>query len=90
MIFKFILYFLIMWTKRGATVGKMIMGLKIVKLDGSSLNFKDVIIRLIVWIISNFFFALGFFWILWDKQKQSLYDVAAKTLVVKVREKRKP
>ena len=79
----FVLYFVVMWTVWGATVGKMIFGLKIIRTDGDPLTFKDVIIRFAVWAITSI---IGLLWI-FGKQKQSLWDKAAATLVVSIRTK---
>jgi uncharacterized RDD family membrane protein YckC len=80
-----ILYFTGMWATLGATVGLKIVGLKIISLDGRTITPKEALIRFAVWVVSNVFGCIGFFWILFDKDKLSLADKVAKTVVVKVR-----
>lgn len=77
-----ILYFPLMWRFWGATVGKLALGLKIVRLDGSPLRLRDAIVRFVVWAVTS---VLGLFWAGWDKQRRSLYDKAAGTTIVYVR-----
>jgi len=77
-------YFILMWKVKGATVGKIIVRLKIARLDNQPLTYKDVFIRFFLWIFTNCFFALGFFTLFWSKSKQTLYDKLIKAVVVKV------
>jgi len=80
------LYFPLLWQLRGATVGKMMVGLKIVKQDGSQLTLKEVAIRFIVLGSLNIF---AFLWMFRDKNKLALHDRLAKTVMVNVRIERK-
>lgn len=76
------LYFPVLWAAKGATLGLMVFGLRIVGLDGQPLGLKQVLIRLLgFWFLG----AVGFLWLAFDKQKQALHDKLAGTLVVKVR-----
>jgi uncharacterized RDD family membrane protein YckC len=78
-------YFIVMEALKGGTVGKMVMGLKIVKLaDGSAISWKESVIRNILRIVDGFFFYLVGAIIIWvSKNKQRLGDIAAATIVVK-------
>ena len=44
----YIVYFVVMWVARGATVGLMIVGLKIVSVDGHPITFKNALLRFVV------------------------------------------
>jgi len=79
----YIVYFVAMWVARGATVGLMIVGLKIVSVDGSPITFKNALLRFVV--LASVGGSFGFLWILFDRQKQSLHDKAGRTVVVKIR-----
>ena len=79
----YIVYFVAMWVARGATVGLMIVGLKIVSVDGSPITFKNALLRFVVF--ASVGGSIGFLWILFDRQKQSLHDKAGLTVVVKIR-----
>lgn len=79
----YVVYFVAMWVARGATVGKMIVGLKIVSVDGQPITFKNALLRFVV--LASVGGSFGFLWILFDRQKQSLHDKAGRTVVVKIR-----
>jgi uncharacterized RDD family membrane protein YckC len=76
-------YFIVMEATKGATLGKMAMGLKVVKQDGSAMDWQASIIRNLLRIIDGFFFYLIGAIVVWvSKSKQRLGDMAAHTLVV--------
>lgn len=67
-----------------ATLGKMLLGLKVVSQDRKKLQIFQVLLR--EWIgkfLSFLAFGLGFLWIAFDAKKQSWHDKLAQTLVVK-------
>jgi len=77
------LYFV---TKYGATPGKMVMKLRIIKEDGSVPDFKTAFKREIIGkIVSGLFLNLGYIWIAFDKEKQGIHDKIAKTHVIRLR-----
>ena len=76
-------YIIVFWSVKGQTPGKMIMGIKIISTDGSSIGVGKAILRLIGYAISGIVFYLGFLWIIWDKDKQGWHDKIAGTYVVK-------
>ena len=76
-------YFIGMEATKGATLGKMAMGLKVVKQDGGPMDWQASIIRNLLRIVDGFAFYLVGAIIVWvTKSKQRLGDIAAKTLVV--------
>lgn len=80
-------YFLIFWVNYdGATPGKKLLGIKILKDNGEKLTYPAAFIRYIGYMISGatmFFFGIGYLWTIWDKKKQALHDKIAGTVVVK-------
>ncbi len=77
-------YFIGMEGTKGATLGKMAMGLKVVKQDGSPMDWQAAIIRNLLRIIDGFAFYLVGAIVVWvTKSKQRLGDLAAHTLVVR-------
>lgn len=83
-------FFLIMWVNfEGATPGKKLMAIKIIKGDGSKLSYPVAFIRYIGYFLSAFVFMLGYLWIIWDKKKQGWHDKIAGTVVVKTNEQPK-
>jgi uncharacterized RDD family membrane protein YckC len=74
--------------KFGATLGKMITGIKIVDENGNKISYgvafiREVLIKDIIYFIIFFISWLGYLWALWDKKKQTWHDKIARTLVVK-------
>lgn len=73
---------LFIWLK-GATLGKMAMGIQVVKTDGRKLNLWEAFLREVIGkFISAIVFMLGYLWVLWDKNRQAWHDHIAGTYVV--------
>jgi uncharacterized RDD family membrane protein YckC len=71
-------------TARGATVGKKVFGIKVVKSDGTPPGFGVALLRQTIgYGISGAFFALGFLWVAFDKHHQGWHDKIANTYVVR-------
>ena len=73
-----------MLTWRGATIGKMILNLKVVRFDGHPIGFGIAMVRALSSIFSTIVMALGFLWVIWDPEKQSWHDKIAGTVVVQL------
>jgi uncharacterized RDD family membrane protein YckC len=70
---------------RGQTVGKMAMGIRVYDFkQGGSIGYSRAFVRQIVKIISAIPIFPGYFWMLWDKEKQCWHDKAATDVVVPV------
>ena len=81
-----ILYFFVLEATMGATLGKRLMGLRIVKEDGSPISWGESIIRNLLRIVDGLFFYLVGAIIIWNTQRrQRLGDILAHTVVVRVR-----
>lgn len=80
------LYFALMESsERGATVGKMAMGLRVVTNDGQRLSFLNATGRYFAKIISAIILCIGFIMIAFTERKRGLHDMIASTLVIKTR-----
>jgi uncharacterized RDD family membrane protein YckC len=80
------LYFALMESsERGATVGKMAVGLRVVTDQGLRLSFLHATGRYFAKFISAIILGLGFLMIAFSDRKRGLHDMIAGTLVVKVR-----
>jgi uncharacterized RDD family membrane protein YckC len=66
----------------GATIGKKMLKIKIVKNDGSPLTFGSALGRYFSYIIASVPCALGLLWVLWDKEKRGWHDKIANTKVI--------
>jgi uncharacterized RDD family membrane protein YckC len=80
------LYFALMESSaRGATVGKMAAGLRVVTDQGARLSFANATGRFFAKIISAIILCIGFIMVAFTERKRGLHDIIASTLVVKAR-----
>jgi uncharacterized RDD family membrane protein YckC len=71
-------------TAYGATLGKRVFGLKVVKEDGSVPGFGTALLRQTIgYWLSGAIFYLGFIWIAFDDKKQGWHDKIARTYVIR-------
>ncbi len=75
-------YYVGFWAKSGATVGKDLMGIKLVRHDGQVPGWGWAFVRYIGYIISGAVLSLGFMWILIDKKRQGWHDKIAGTYAI--------
>ena len=78
-----ILYYALMWSRSGQTLGKKWLGIKVVTADGVPPSFWRALGRAVIgYPISSWLFSLGFLWMLWDDQRQCWHDKLFGTYVV--------
>ena len=77
-------YFAGMWAWKGTTIGGTVLNLKVVRLDGKPVTFGVAVVRGLVSVLSVIVLFLGFFWMIWDVEKQTWHDKIAGTVVVRV------
>jgi uncharacterized RDD family membrane protein YckC len=74
---------------RGKTIGKMLLGLRVVRDDGSSIRFRHALVRSLLWIFVDFapWFAAspGIVASLMNKQGKRIGDMVAGTVVIRER-----
>jgi uncharacterized RDD family membrane protein YckC len=75
-------YFVILWATTGQSLGKMVVGIKIVRTDGSRVNWTQAILRYVGYIVSGLALSLGYAWIAFDARRQGWHDKMADTVVV--------
>jgi uncharacterized RDD family membrane protein YckC len=79
-----IAYHVGMWTWKGTTIGGIVCGLKVVRLDLRRLDFTVALVRSLAAVFSTLPLLIGFFWAGWSAEKQSWHDKIAGTVIVKV------
>lgn len=78
-----LLYFIIMESsKYQATVGKLLMRIKVVNMQGGRITLSESIIRNLSKILSAIFLLIGFLMVLLDDRKRALHDRIAGTFVI--------
>jgi len=70
---------------KGQTPGKMLVGIRVIRADGSPLTSVDVLLRTLGFFVSMFVFLLGFLWLLVDRDGQGWHDKIADTRVIMAR-----
>ncbi|WP_232828631.1 RDD family protein [Kribbella monticola] len=74
---------------RGRTLGKLMLGLKVVRDDGSSIRFRHALVRTLLWLFVDFapWFAAspGIVTSLMNKQGKRIGDLVAGTVVIRER-----
>ena len=76
------IYSIVAWLLVGKTVGKALMGLRVLGQDGRRLTFSQALIRALSYYISGLALFIGFLWVLVDDRRQAWHDKLARTLVV--------
>ncbi|HSB09598.1 MAG TPA: RDD family protein [Blastocatellia bacterium] len=78
-----VLNFVVLAGAGGQTAGMRILGVYIVRVDGTPFTLKHAAVRhLIGYPLSMAAFFLGFLWMLWDPRQQGWHDKLARTIVV--------
>jgi uncharacterized RDD family membrane protein YckC len=76
------LYFFVPWAVSGRTPGMMVLGLRVVRRDGSPLDPGHAFLRALTLPLSFLPLGLGLIGILVGREHRALHDVLAKTTVV--------
>ncbi len=76
-------YGAVMWKLKGSTIGGIICGLRVVRLDGRPIDWPTAIVRALSCFLSLAAVGLGFIWIAIDSDRQGWHDKIAGTVVVR-------
>jgi uncharacterized RDD family membrane protein YckC len=77
-------YHVAMWAWRGTTIGGIVLGLRVARLDGRPLDLPVALIRSLSSFLSALALFLGFFWAGWTRKKQAWHDLIAGTMIVRM------
>jgi uncharacterized RDD family membrane protein YckC len=72
-----------MWAWKATTIGGIVLNLKVVRLDDQPVTFAVALVRGLAAALSFIVVFLGFFWMIWDREKQTWHDKIAGTVVVR-------
>lgn len=76
-------YFAGMWTWKGTTIGGLVLGLRVVRLDGRPMDLPTAVVRALGGALGYMICFLGVLWPLWDRDKQGWHDKMAGTVVIR-------
>lgn len=83
LIFSFtVLYHVLLWFFTGKTVGKALMGLRVVPLSGGRIPLWRAFLRYFGYYVSGLVLGIGFLWIIIDPRRMSWHDKLARTCVI--------
>lgn len=77
-----LLYFMLMTKIAGQTIGKMIMGIRVVRMDGKKLNWSAVLFREGFGRFISQMLWFAYLFVLFMPKKQALHDIFGNTVVV--------
>ena len=75
-------YFVLLHGMDGRTVGKWLLGLRVVSVNRTPITYGQALARLLGTIPATFF-GIGFFWILVNRERRGWHDILARTWVIK-------
>lgn len=75
-------YYLVGWTLVGQTVGKFVMGVRVVNVQGEPISMRAAIVRYFGYYLSALAFFFGFLWSLVDDERRAWHDHLARTMVI--------
>ena len=67
---------------QGQTIGKRVLKIRVVKIDGYQASFSDYVVRWFFRIVDIYIFGIGFFIMIFSKKTQRIGDMAAGTAVI--------
>ena len=76
------LFYAWFWTHGGQTLGMKVWKLRITGFEGEKISIRQALLRLLYVLISCLPLGLGFFWMLLNKKKLTLYDIWSKSHLV--------
>ena len=76
------MYFGFFWYLTGQTIGNAVMGIRVIRKDGSRVNLLYSLLRLVGYLISLVFFGIGFLWVLGEHKRRGWHDLIAGTIVI--------
>ncbi len=77
-----VIYFVAYWAKSGQTIGKTVVGIRIVSKDGSPLSWGKAFLRYVGYVVSGIVLSLGFLWLAFDRKRQGWHDKISGTYVL--------
>ena len=77
------LFFAGFWTRSGQTIGMLAWKIRIQNRDGSVIGWKQSLLRFALGGLGLLAFGLGHLWMLTNRQRRALHDIASDSVVVR-------
>ena len=78
-----VVYFTAAWSKSGQTLGKIVVGIKVVGKDGQPPSGGKALLRYLGYILNGLALSIGFVWVAVDRKRQGWHDKIAGTYVIR-------
>lgn len=75
-------YFVLLWALAGRTIGKWVMGLRLVSAKGTNPTIGQSLVRVFGYLLSAIALYIGYLWVFVDKDRRAWHDHLARTFVV--------
>jgi uncharacterized RDD family membrane protein YckC len=82
-------YFTYFHGTTGQTLGKKLLGLRVVRTTGEPMTIGTAFLRWVGYAISGAILYLGFIWVIFDSRKQGWHDKIAGTYVIRTKHESK-
>jgi len=83
-------YFSAFWLRSGQTLAMKTWRIRLVNADGGPLTFKQAVLRFFLALLGLLLAGAGFWWALFDRDRQFLHDRIAGTRLIRVPRKAEP
>ena len=78
------LFFGWFWTFSGQTLGMQAWKIKVQNADGSAISWRQVALRYVAGPFAIALLAIGYWWMLFDRERRTWTDIASHSVVVKI------
>ncbi|MGP5308620.1 RDD family protein [Vreelandella alkaliphila] len=82
LLFFVTLFFVYSWRRGGMTLGMQAWRLRVQTTDGHAITLKQSLVRCVAAWLSLAAFGIGYWWVLFDRQRRSWPDIASNTQTV--------
>lgn len=83
-------YFSAFWLRSGQTLAMKTWRIRLVNADGGTLSFKQAVLRFFLALLGLLLAGAGFWWALFDRDRQFLHDRIVGTRLIRVPRKAEP
>jgi len=84
LLFSLFGFFAKFWTHSGQTLGMQVWGIRIQNADGTAIDLWQALLRFLIALVSLLCLGMGYWWMLFDKQKRTWHDMYSESQAVQL------
>ena len=84
LLFSLFGFFAKFWTHSGQTRGMQVWGIRIQNADGTAIDLWQALLRFLIALVSLLCLGMGYWWMLFDKQKRTWHDMYSESQAVQL------